>query len=259
MAVSLAPWQDRPRLRLAFALLKAADQQTDPTIRKRMLLSAWQVAEAACEQVPRCASHHANRGRILLELARAGHVKPDAVFAAFDRALELDPCDSVACTDAARAATTLEQLDRAERYIDQGQRIDPNLGWLDAERAALALARRNLAEAETLLRQALEKDWHGNEDRLDRARLLQILILLQVGKATEANWVVETVLIRRPDWVQARWLHALVFERLGRRDEAIELFRYVLRLQPDNPHAHAGLVRLQATPNPTRTNEPRTK
>ncbi|MFO0845516.1 MAG: tetratricopeptide repeat protein [Gemmataceae bacterium] len=253
VAVRLSPWHDLFHARRCEAALRDSDGEPTTERKRARLDEAHRSAEEACRLVPCRAAHHVNLGRALLELARSGQAEADAALAAFDRALELDPCNSLTFADAARAATALRRLDAAERYVRRGLEIDPGLGPLHAELGTALLARSTvtvpidltlLAQAEVALRDALAMDWHGDTERLDRARLVVALALVQRGGAAEALVHIEEVRRRRPDWPSAGWMAGVALERGGRRDEALRLYRAVLRHWPDNPQAAAGVARL---------------
>jgi putative inorganic carbon (HCO3(-)) transporter len=253
VAVRLAPWHDLFHSRRCIAALDDAEAAPTADRKRARLIEARAAAAEACRLSPRWAHHHANLGRALLELARAGAADPAEAMAAFDRALGLDPCDPLAFADAARAATALGRPAEAERYVARGLAVDPDLGPLHAELGTARLARATrsapcdpalLAEAEATLRSALTRQWHGEVERLDRARLMLALALVQRGECAEALAHVEGVRGRRPEWPAAGWLTGVALERGGRRGDALSAYRDVLRRWPDNPQAAAGVARL---------------
>lgn len=247
LATSLAPWGEGVHLRAAQASLHAAGRQSDAKVRDRLSHAADALSSRLCRRYPRSPAAQAGRARILVELARGGFAHPADVLAAFDRALELDPCDVLVLTDAARAANMFGRLDAAEAYIARGLAVSPGLGMLHAERGAVALARGDAGGAEAILRDALAKEWHTEADRRDRTMLLHGLALLQRGEAAQAMYTAEEVLTRHVDWTPAWWLNGLARERLGQPARALEIYRHVLRCQPDNPQAVAGVARLAGT------------
>jgi O-antigen ligase len=224
-ATALAPWNDLLRVRHAKALLVEAGSLCDPIRQQQSLRKAGDAIAVACRLVPCSASNHANRGRVLTELARAGLGTHEAVLAAFDRALVLDPCDTTALADAARAATTAGCFDRADDYLGRGVALDANLGMLHAEKGALALARsirvsgpdacRLLTEAETHFLATTRLEWHGETERPERAMLLLGLTWLQQGRANAALVMSKQLIERHPDWPAAWRLNRVALDRIA--------------------------------------------
>jgi O-antigen ligase len=207
-AVSVAPWCPLLHERRSKALWQEAARQESTARGRELLRSSRESIETACRLEPLAARFHANRARILFDLARQGLIDPTDVLTAFDRARALDRCDWFVLADAARAAATLGCLSECERYLEAGLSKQPDSGMLLAERGALELARGQPGAAERRLREALEADWFGEQERFDRATLLLGMVLLETGRPAEALDQVQGVLDRHRDWIPARLLHA---------------------------------------------------
>jgi O-antigen ligase len=216
-AVCLAPWSALLHERRARALWQAAGRQASAADSIPLLLAGRGSIEAACRLEPLSASLQATRARILFALARQGRVSRAEVLAGFDRALKLDRCDWFVLADAARASAILGAEEECERYLAAGLAARPRLGLLLAERGALELARGHLATAERTLREALARDWTGQQERYDRAALLLGTVLLESGQAGEALRGVAGVIDRHPDWKPAQLLAARCRERLEKK------------------------------------------
>ncbi len=253
LAVRLAPWHDQFHARRAVAALHRAESATRPQQRRAGLDKARIAIESACHLAPYNAAHWLQLGLIRLELGRDASIEPDSILTAFEQAVTLDPCNSVALAEAARAAISLGMFDLAQRYLDHGLRVDSTFGPLQAERGSLLLMlatrqtpfdMRQLAEAEAVLRVSLKQEWHGDLERQDRARLMLAMALLQNHKIEEALDLATDVKRRRSDWPTVRWFYAVVLERQGQSDMALGEYLSVLRQWPDNPQALAGVARL---------------
>lgn len=141
-------------------------------LREAALEASHDAIATACDLEPLAAPLHARRAVILCDLARQGWADGDAVLAAFDLALALDPYDWRTVADAARAATVLGRHAAAERYIESGLTHRPRLAVLLAERGVLELARGQRTAAGRTFREALALDWHGDDQRRDAVHSL---------------------------------------------------------------------------------------
>jgi tetratricopeptide (TPR) repeat protein len=243
-AVTLDPTRDLLWMRLAGCALKIADQCPDVRERHRLLAQAREATEEACRLVPVSGSNHSNRGRVLREQARAGVVQPAEVLAAFDDALRFDPENTAYLSDAAKAAITLGQIDRAGEYITRGLTLAPELGTLLGDLAAIALVQREYPRAEELLGKALAGQWPDVKEA-DRARTLLCLIYLDTGRALAALRLADDVLTRAPDQWAVRFLRGRALEKLGRRQVARSEYQRVIEVRPDHVQARDALKRLE--------------
>jgi tetratricopeptide (TPR) repeat protein len=75
----------------------------------------------------------------------------------------------------------------------------------------------------------------------------------KLGHFPEAQGLIETLIVRRPQSVSANYYKAQILDLAGRSGEALNHYRYVLELQPDHPRAAAkaqALVQKGVTPAP---------
>jgi O-antigen ligase/tetratricopeptide (TPR) repeat protein len=243
-AVRLDGGRDILHAKLAATALDVSRQTPNPQESGALLLRARRALEEACSLVRASGQNHANRGRCLEVLARAGLARPEEVLEAFDEALLRDPLNTAFLADAGRAASGLGLRERARDYLGRGLRIDPRLAVLHGEMGGLALAERNYPEAEAHLYRAVTGDWHGNAEGWDRARALVCLLRLETGQLQPALGLADDLLLTHPDSAPVRWLRARALERLGRRQEARDEYERIVRGRPDHPQARAALARL---------------
>jgi O-antigen ligase/tetratricopeptide (TPR) repeat protein len=246
-AVWLAPREARIHAARAKGLQDLTQQPEMASRRVDLLRGAVAASEEACRLEPLYAPHHANRGRIFGDAARAGVTTPDAAFAAFDRALELDPNDTRCLADAGRAAVSLGLPDRGTPYLERGLSLDADLACLYAEMGGIALLRREVARAEGLLETALAKDWHGDVPRRERSRCLLALAKVEKGDLYAALALIEAALVIIPDFPPALWLYASTIERLDNPEAALNVYRSLLSRQPDHPAGLAAVRRLETS------------
>jgi O-antigen ligase/tetratricopeptide (TPR) repeat protein len=244
-AVSLDPRRDVLWIKLGECALAAAERCAGSEERRRYLERAREASEEACRLVPLRGQNQANRGRILSALARDGLVGREDILTAFDEALRYDPDNTVFLADAASSAVALGRPDRACDYLKRGLDIDPTLAVLHSGMAALALNERRYADAEASLSKSFVSEWHGNAAALDRARSLLCVTYLDTGRGKQALDLANELLVRHEDSLIFRCLRAHILERLGRRLEALDEYRRVVIVRPDNVHARAGLARLR--------------
>ena len=181
----------------------------------RVLLYPEAIAdfEEASRLRPNSIDPHANRGRVLMEIAVAKY--PEAI-AAFDAALQLDPANSRVHLLRARARELAGDAEGARRDREIGMRTDPSdeAGWIDR-----ALAR-------------METDPAGALADLDRALELNPTSLLGLqnkahvlgeypDRQEEAVAVLNKAVALYPGFVRARVGRGVHLARLGRRAEAL--------------------------------------
>jgi tetratricopeptide (TPR) repeat protein len=248
-ATRLDPLNELYWVRLGSAAHAQARVAADAGARRRALERARAAYERAIRLVPANSYNHANLGRALGDLAREGGAPPAAAYAAFDRALGMDPNNAYFYADAANAALSLDDPERARDYAARATALYPRFGFTRAQLGYAALAQQRPAEAIAPLREALEAQWHG----ADRAQALAASNLaaayLQLGRAAEAHDAARAALQRAPATVEARFNLAKALERLGRRDEAIAEYRRLLAEQPGYTLARDALRALGAPPD----------
>lgn len=168
-AVTIQPFTDIYWVKLGTAAQLAAraaiETKASPSSvesRRTYLLCAHEAFEAAVRLVPVNAYNHANLGRALGELAREGTIPPHAAFAAFDRALQLDPNNACFYVDAGNLALALGDTERATRYASVGLEKYSYYAPLRAIRGYVAMLDGRLREAELLLIDAICSEWQGD-------------------------------------------------------------------------------------------------
>jgi tetratricopeptide (TPR) repeat protein len=123
--------------------------------------------------VPVNAYHHANLGRALGELALLGSASSEQVYAEFDAALALDGANAYFYADAGQLALRLGHVKRARDYAEKGLELYADFGPLRALLGYLAIAAEEWQEADRLLSDAVEADWHGDVEGKTRVTLAQ--------------------------------------------------------------------------------------
>jgi O-antigen ligase len=217
-SVQLDPKRDLLWLKLGSCALVAAECCPDTAKRRRLLLRAREADECACRLVPVKSENHANLALILFALARERLVSAQDVVAAYDEALALDPENTFYLAEAGRAAVSLGLSSRGRDYIERGLRIDPDLGPLNANLAALELAGRHYYEAERLIEKALTGRWYDSRT-YHGAQALRCLIYLDTGRTEQALRLADDLLSWK-DSLPFRRLRARALEKLGRRVSA---------------------------------------
>ena len=220
---------------------------TDPRFQRAALLHE-QSRDALAERElrgllgdqPENATAHALLALVLVRLDRARegtdaalqaiHLEPDLAFAHYAHAV------------------TLSKRDRPQEAlvaIEEALRQEPAEADYHALRAAIYFDLRcwpeALAEAEAGLQFDAEHVYANN---------LRAMALVKLGRNTEAGATIDATLARTPE---NAWSHAnkgwTLLEQ-GRRREALTHFRESLRLDPDEPHARAGVVEALKAGNP---------
>jgi tetratricopeptide (TPR) repeat protein len=242
-AVRLDPGRDFLWNKLGTCALMAAESCPVASRRHDLLIRAREASKEACRLVPASSENHANRARILYVLAREGLAFGQDVLDAYDTALALDPENTLYLADAAGAAVGLGRLDRARAYASRGLRIEPDLGILHVNLAAIELARGRHAEAERSLLRSLAGRWH-DPSRWDQALLLLCLTYLDTTRGEPALRLADE-LLQRQDTLPVRCLRARALEKLGRRQEAWNEYQRIVQARPGYAAARAGLARLE--------------
>ena len=197
-AVRLAPANDCYWSKLAIAYGFQARACIEPAERRRLLFASLDGLDRAVALEPTAAYHHANRGRLLADLARKGDVPADSVFAAFDAALELDGSNAYFLVDASKAALMLGDLPRCRQYAARGLELFPNLAPLRAQLGYLALTGGQTAEGAQLLLDAYHGDWYGDRDEQMRLESILAATCLKLQRTRKPARSPRTCLARRP-------------------------------------------------------------
>jgi Tfp pilus assembly protein PilF len=175
-AVLLDPGRDLYWTKLAVAA--QAETMTCPSGPKPQswIDCARQALERAVVLVPASADNHANLGRLFGLLARQKNAAADKAFDELDAALRLDPCNVYLYADAGQIALSLGDIGRTRAYAQRGQVLFPDFGPLLAQLAYVAFKENQRGQAIALLEQAVDAEWHSNEQgRLAARESLQQL------------------------------------------------------------------------------------
>jgi O-antigen ligase/tetratricopeptide (TPR) repeat protein len=218
--------------------------------RRRYLGRAREAFERSIRLVPVTAYNHANLGRLLADLTRDGHARPEDVWPRFDAALARDPNNAYFYTDAATAALVLDDRARAARYAKQAAALYPRFALAHSILGHLELADGRPAEAARVLEGALALDWHGAAGAQAVAGSNLAAAYLRLGKPAEAERAARQALTHTPGYADARFNLAKALELLGRRREALEEYRRILAEQPDYEPAREALRGLGAAATP---------
>ncbi len=240
-AVTLDPINELYWVKLGAAAHAQARRTAGAEPRVRALQQARAAFERARRLVPASSFNHANLGRVLADLARDEQLPPAEAFVHFDRALAMDPNNAYFYVDAATAALTLGDLERARGYARRGSALYPRFGLLRAQVGYVALAERRPAEAVEPLRQALADDWHGADQAQALAASNLAAGYLQLRRPSDAHAAARLALERAPALADARFNLAKALEGLGRPGEAMAEYRRVLAEQPDYALAREAL------------------
>ena len=167
-AVQLCPREPIYWSRLAVFTENAARDADDRDDKCRMLERAHAGYAAAVERDREDAYHFAGLGRTLGELARIGKAKREDAFAAFDRAMKLDPANPSTYADASRAALLVGDAARAQAYASAGMTLYPDFGPLREQIVMRHLLLNQPVEAIIAFDAAFKADWSRNVEDLKK-------------------------------------------------------------------------------------------
>lgn len=245
-AVALDPTRELYRVYLSVAAQNAARVTRDRAERDRLREHARAAIETSIRMSPMNAYNRANLARLLAELAHDGRIPPADVFSEFDRALRMDPYNALFLADAGSIALALGDIERAKAYATRGAELYPAFGPALAQLGYIALRDRRPADAEVLLRRAVDGDWHGADAAQASAASNLAAAALELGQAEQARAAATTALHLAPELVEARLNLGKAFELQGRRRDAIEEYRRALREAPSDGRARDALHALGA-------------
>jgi O-antigen ligase/tetratricopeptide (TPR) repeat protein len=243
-AVATDPTKDLYWAKLGTACQSRAIQTRDPVERRRWLTRAHEAFEESIRLVPANSYNHADLGHLLGELAREGLATPAEVFAAFDKALELDSNNAYFYANAANTALVLGDYGLAKHYASRGAKLYPRFGPTRWELGYTALVEERIEEAASLLQAAVDSDWYGDENGRVIAVSNLTTALARLGRFDEAHKVARAALERTPDSADAHLNLGRALEMLGRRAEAVREYRGLLLRHPDHDRARQALQRL---------------
>ena len=222
-------------------------------------------AKRATEIAPNNVANWEMLGSIYREVSPVVSGAADASISAFEKAHELEPANPTHIADLGRSYLTFAETARA-------QTTSEDQATADSAKAAVA---DNLKKAEDALTKAitLKTDYapahyylalvYEREGRLEDAIAkmeavktynpldvgvaFQLGILnLRAGKYDPAQVELERAVQLMPDYANARWFLAAIYEQKGLIDKAIEQVQQVLASNPDNELVKAKLLRLQS-------------
>ncbi|MGE3803748.1 MAG: O-antigen ligase family protein [Gemmataceae bacterium] len=175
-AVALAPEREHYWFMMARRCLVLSDQVRQQAERIELLEAGREACVQAVALAPQRSTHHGLLARLLTNLARLKRADAAAALCEYDRALEIDPHHAILLTDAANAALTLCDLDRARDYVERGLARYPRYAVLQAHRGYVAMAENHFGEACLFLREALQRgDWrHDPSGRAFAERMLKV-------------------------------------------------------------------------------------
>ncbi len=161
-AVMLDPTRAEHWTKLGVAKQTVAQATPDGERRRELLQQAHHAFEQAKQMVPVSGFHQANLGRVLCAMAREQLVTPDGVFAAFDRAIEMDPNNAYFYADAANVGLVLGRLDQATWYASMGLERYPYFAPLRVVAGYVAMQQDRLHDASLLIAEAISLEWRGD-------------------------------------------------------------------------------------------------
>ncbi|MCI0463007.1 MAG: O-antigen ligase family protein [Gemmataceae bacterium] len=244
-ATQLDPTRDVYWARLSAAAQAAARASRSATARRELYRIARSGLERALSLAPAAAWHHDSLGQLLARMARERLVDVRHAYAAFDRALSLDPANVQFHVDAANAALGAQDRERAFAYASRACELDPHYAPARAQLGYLLLAEGKPFEAARLLFDSLEDAWRDrhHERSLALANLATAYLNLRLYDAAVVAG--QQALGEAPQLVELRCHVAQALEMLGRREEAAAAYRQVLERVPRHPIALAALERLR--------------
>ncbi len=163
------------------------------------------------------------------------------------RALEFDPDHRVALTELATMYRVLRRYDEALEVLERQRRLRPDDPGVLADIGRCLSGLGRYAEAEPMLRRALES--------LDSAltRYALGLVLDRTGRRGEAIAEYRRTLDHNPNHLGALNNLGVALAAQGRMDEATRHFERLAAVDPDDADAHANLgLALEATGAPDR-------
>src|SRR5262249_2516755 len=169
----------------------------------------------------------------------------DEVYAAFDRALALDPNNANFALDAATAAVQLGDLGRARDFAETCSRLYPRFAPLHALLGYVALAQDRLSPAFQDLWVAVQLTWPDKQWTATTYSNLSAT-LLKLHRPEDALHAASLALTHWPQCPDAHFNRARALELLGRQNDAAQAYRELLALRPDHGPARAGLGRVQS-------------
>jgi len=160
---ALAPWDAYFPARLARSLLTQASAESDPSLRRALLLRSRIEAEKAIRIEPQNGIHYSRLGHILGEQARLEppQAKLSEMQVAFSKASARDPVNSDILLEATEAYLQLGQVAEARGPALRCATLYPGLAHPVAMLGYAALQEGRTADAVDTLTLALSLNWRG--------------------------------------------------------------------------------------------------
>lgn len=224
-AIQLAGGHSQFWSKRALALHLASRTASDERAALDLLRRADENASQACGLSPAQAERWIQRARPGIELLKRRHIDATRLLGDFEQALALDPHNSIYLAEAGRAAILCGETRRAETYLHQALRLDPQLGEVHFGLAALAMTRQQTGEVWSHFQRAMQAGrWACRDEAYPQMRLLQAYQCLQVNALGYVVKITDEVLRLKPGQPTARQLRDIALERLERNPSAWQEF-----------------------------------
>lgn len=178
-------------------------------------------------QSPETAAGYVDRGRLLLRR----HDWNEA-FAAFDRALQLEPGDATALAGRGTSEAWRKHYDAALKDLKAAEAIMPNEPYVLRSLGIVAQAQGRKPDAIDYYTRVINQ-------RPDDGLALgwRSGMLADVGKIEAALLDADKALEMAPNWIELYVLRASIFHKLGRRDKSLEQASAVVAANPGERRA----------------------
>ena len=114
-------------------------------------------------------------------------------------------------------------VEGAERELMQAMELDPSDSQIQLDLAELYLKNGSREQCAEIVSSLLKKDTHNR-----RALLIRGIVLFEEGKLDEAEAILTEALVLNPDPVRALYYLGQVYEKVGKKDQALEQYRKAL-------------------------------
>ncbi len=165
---------------------------------------------------------------------------PEAARLFFDQCLATWPTDAETHFRSAQAARRCGDFPEAERHLAEAQKLGWNPSDIELEHAMLSIQTGSIADAEAVLASALQQ---GHRETP------QIFAVLVPALMQEFRWFDALSLVTRwtelkPDSAQAWTCQGDIYERLQKKNEAVNAFRQAINLNPVDERVRMSLARM---------------
>jgi tetratricopeptide (TPR) repeat protein len=164
----------------------------------------------------------------------------------YGKAVQANPKSYKANMQLAGLYAGQKRYDQAEKYAREAIKIDPSRGAAYALLVQLAVLQEKWTEVENLLGQS-EKAVPDNLNAYYQAARVSLAENKDVSRAEKylRKYLTQEPEGSTPSWANAHWRLALVFEKQGRKAEALNELRSALSLDPSFEPAKKDLDRLK--------------